>query len=341
MKSIPIIFQKQNKDISLKLSKSLFLLEKGINVNDKMKFKNEYKIKIIKIMDKYFKLKNKYSEFLSDDKNYLVNDLYNSLKKYNNEFIDLLFDDIGNNLNFILWKTLIIYISQNIITHFQILESYLSELSTIKNQNILLKTKNNIQKYEKGNNAVNVIKMNLKENQKSLTEKNNESSKKINDNIKTIKIFKLKSEINDLTTLLNKNKIYFQKYLDLKEELEKNKLYINKHNELFHKMKIKMNVKIDNLNEYKKDFEKKMLTLTKENDQSSQDIEIKEKIIMNEKIEIQKLKVLSEINNERLSMLNEELISWIKMYQDEKKEHNKTKKTLESLENLMRTIDEN
>ena len=102
-----------------------------------------------------------------------------------------------------------------------------------------------------------------------------------------------------------------------------------------------MNVKIDNLNEYKKDFEKKMLTLTKENDQSSQDIEIKEKIIMNEKIEIQKLKVLSEINNERLSMLNEELISWIKMYQDEKKEHNKTKKTLESLENLMRTIDEN
>ncbi len=349
MKSIPIIFQKQNKDISLKLSKSLFLLEKGINVNDKMKFKNEYKIKIIKIMDKYFKLKNKYSEFLSDDKNYLVNDLYNSLKKYNNEFIDFLFDDIGNNLNFILWKTLIIYISQNIITHFQILESYLSELSTIKNQNILLKTKNKIQKYEKGNNVVNVIKMNLKENQKSLTEKNNninkysndESSKKINDNIKTIKIFKLKSEINDLTTLLNKNKIYFQKYLDLKEELEKNKLYINELNELFHKMKIKMNVKIDNLNEYKKDFEKKMLKLTKENDQSSQDIEIKEKIIINEKIEIQKLKVLSEINNERLSMLNEELISWIKMYQDEKKEHNKTKKTLESLENLMRNIDEN
>ena len=222
-------------------------------------------------------------------------------------------------------------------------------MSTIKNQNILLKTKNKIQKYEKGNNVVNVIKMNLKENQKSLTEKNNninkysndESSKKINDNIKTIKIFKLKSEINDLTTLLNKNKIYFQKYLDLKEELEKNKLYINELNELFHKMKIKMNVKIDNLNEYKKDFEKKMLKLTKENDQSSQDIEIKEKIIINEKIEIQKLKVLSEINNERLSMLNEELISWIKMYQDEKKEHNKTKKTLESLENLMRNIDEN
>ncbi len=349
MKSIPLVFQKQTKDIVLKLSKSLFLFEKGINESDKMKFKNENKVKIIKIMDKYLKLKNNYTELLSDDKKYLVNDLYNSLKKYNNEFIDFLFDDIGNNLNFILWKTLIIYISQNIITHFQILESYLSELSTIKNQNILLKTKNKIQKYEKGNNVVNVIKMNLKENQKSLTEKNNninkysndETSKKINDNIKTIKIFKLKSEINDLTTLLNKNKIYFQKYLDLKEELEKKTLYINELNELFHKMKIKMNVKIDNLNEYKKDFEKKMLKLTKENDQSSQDIEIKEKIIINEKIEIQKLKVLSEINNERLSMLNEELISWIKMYQDEKKEHNKTKKTLESLENLMRNIDEN
>jgi hypothetical protein len=300
-------------------------------------------------MDKYFKLKNKYSEFLSDDKNYLVNDLYNSLKKYNNEFIDLLFDDIGNNLNFILWKTLIIYISQNIITHFQILESYLSELSTIKNQNILLKTKNKIQKYEKGNNVVNVIKMNLKENQKSLTEKNNninkhsndESSKKINDNIKTIKIFKLKSEINDLTTLLNKNKIYFQKYLDLKEELEKNKLYINELNELFHKMKIKMNVKIDYLNNYKIDFEKKISKLTEENNQSFQDIEIKDKIIINDKTEIQKLKFLIETYNERLYMINEEMSSWIIMYQEEKKEHNKTKKTLESLENLMRNIDEN
>ena len=39
-------------------------------------------------------------------------------------------------------------------------------------------------------------------------------------------------------------------------------------------------------------------------------------------------------------MLNEELISWIKMYQDEKKEHNKTKKTLESLENLIRVIED-
>ena len=347
MKSIPIIFQKQNKDISLKLSKSLFLLEKGINVNDKMKFKNEYKIKIIKIMDKYFKLKNKYSEFLSDDKNYLVNDLYNSLKKYNNEFIDLLFDDIGNNLNFILWKTLIIYISQNIITHFQILESYLSELSTIKNQNILLKTKNKIQKYEKGNNVVNVIKMNLKENQKALTDRNNvyknlndEESKKLNENLTTIEIFKLKSEINDLTTLLNKNKEYFQKYLDLKEELEQKKIYINELNDLFHKMKIKMNVKIDYLNNYKIDFEKKISKLTEENNQSFQDIEIKDKIIINDKTEIQKLKFLIETYSERLYMINEEMSLWIIMYQEEKKEHNKTKKTLESLENLIRVIED-
>ena len=41
MKSIPLVFQKQNNNISLQLSKSLFLLEKGVNESDKLKFKNE------------------------------------------------------------------------------------------------------------------------------------------------------------------------------------------------------------------------------------------------------------------------------------------------------------
>ena len=350
MKSIPLVFQKQTKDIVLKLSKSLFLFEKGINESDKMKFKNENKVKIIKIMDKYLKLKNNYTELLSDDKKYLVNDLYNSLKKYNNEFIDLLFDDLGDTLNFNLWKKLIIYISETIKSHYKILECYLSELSKIKNKNIVLNTQNKIQQYEIGKNIVQITKMNeiLKENEKSLTERNNknkylneEASKKLNDNLATIEIFKLNSEINDLTTLLNKNKIYFQKYLDLKEELEKKTLYINELNELFHKMKIKMNVKIDYLNSYKNDFEKKISKLTKENNQSFHDLEIKDKIIVNDKTEIQKLKVLIEIYNERLNMLNEEKSSWIIMYQEEKKEHNKTKKTLESLENLMRVVEDN
>jgi hypothetical protein len=349
MKSIPLVFQKQNNNISLQLSKSLFLLEKGVNESDKLKFKNENKVKIIKIMDKYFKLKNKYTECLSNDKNSLINDLYNSLKKYNNEFIELLFDDLGDNLNFILWKKIIIYISENIISHYKILDCYLSELSSIKKKNNILNIKNQIQKYEIENNTVKITKMNeiLKENQKALTDRNNvyknlndEESKKLNENLTTIEIFKLKSEINDLTTLLNKNKEYFQKYLDLKEELEQKKIYINELNDLFHKMKIKMNVKIDYLNNYKIDFEKKISKLTEENNQSFQDIEIKDKIIINDKTEIQKLKFLIETYSERLYMINEEMSSWIIMYQEEKKEHNKTKKTLESLENLIRVIED-
>ena len=267
-------------------------------------------------MDKYFKLKNKYTECLSNDKNSLINDLYNSLKKYNNEFIELLFDDLGDNLNFILWKKIIIYISENIISHYKILDCYLSELSSIKKKNNILNIKNQIQKYEIENNTVKITKMNeiLKENQKALTDRNNvyknlndEESKKLNENLTTIEIFKLKSEINDLTTLLNKNKEYFQKYLDLKEELEQKKIYINELNDLFHKMKIKMNVKIDYLNNYKIDFEKKISKLTEENNQSFQDIEIKDKIIINDKTEIQKLKFLIETYSERLYMINKEM----------------------------------
>ena len=45
-------------------------------------------------------------------------------------------------------------------------------------------------------------------------------------------------------------------------------------------------------------------------------IEIKDKIIINDKTEIQKLKFLIETYSERLYMINEEMSSWIIMYQE-------------------------
>ena len=350
--SIPKLFNKPKKFFSLEINRSISLFEKGISENDHLKFKSETMFKLINIMDNYIKTKNNYSEYLSEIRKDDIINFYNSLKNKNNEFIQFLFDDLGKNCDFLLWKKLILYILERINNHYHILYIYINELCDIKNQINNLDKKNKIQKYELKNNMKEIKKLNniLKENKKSITERNTSynyksfnydlSKKQIKENIQKIEIYNLNSEIKDLTNLLEKNKDFYNKCLNLENELEKKNAYIKELKNIISQNYIEMKAKMAVYNENKKDLEEKIHELTNENNKNFKEIASNQKEIFEEKTKNKQLKILKEISYERLNMLYEEMNSWIYMYIEEKKEHIKTKKTLETLENIMRIKEE-
>ena len=348
IKSIPLKNNnKVNIETTLGLKKPLFFLSKGINEYDQLSFKSKYMITIIQIMDKYLKTRNNYIEYISKDRKNEIDDYYNQLKSYNNEFINFLFDDLGKNLDFFLWKKLVIYVLERIKNHFKILENILIELSETINKYNMLNKKNIALNYSN----LKVEKMNniLNENYKSITEREKVYKlKKINsfntksniENIYKLENFKLNSEIEDLTLLLNKNKEYYNKYVELTNELENKNLSIKKLNQSLYQVTLDLNVKNAILNDIEKKYEEKISNLKKEYNFNIKNLDLLQKISVDDKTKIKKLQILQETVNERLIMLNEEMQSWIYLYLKEKKEHIQTKKTLETCENIIRLKEE-
>ena len=256
---------KFNIETTLRLKKPLFFLSKGINENDQLAFKSKYMIKIIQIMDKYLKTRNNYIEYISEDRKNEIEDYYNNLKNYNNEFINFIFDDLGKNLDFFLWKKLIIYILERIKNHFNILENIFIELLERINKNNMLNKKNIALNYSN----LKVKKMNniLNENYKSMTERdkifklkkfNSFNSKNNNENMYTLEFIKLNSEIKDLTLLLEKNKEYYIKYKELAKELENKNLYIKKLNQSLNQVTLDLNIKNEILIDSQNNYEEKI-----------------------------------------------------------------------------------
>ena len=348
IKSIPLKNNnKVNIETTLGLKKPLFFLSKGINEYDQLSFKSKYMITIIQIMDKYLKTRNNYIEYISKDRKNEIDDYYNQLKSYNNEFINFLFDDLGKNLDFFLWKKLVIYVLERIKNHFKILENILIELSESINKYNMLNKKNIALNYSN----LKVEKMNniLNENYKSITEREKVyklkkiksfNSKSNNENMYKLENFKLNSEIEDLTLLLNKNKDYYKKYVELTNELENKNLSIKKLNQSLYQVTLDLNVKNAILSDIEKKYEEKISNLKKENNFNIKNLDLLQKISVDDKTKIKKLQILQETVNERLIMLNEEMQSWIYLYLKEKKEHIQTKKTLETCENIIRLKEE-
>ena len=348
IKSIPLKNNnKVNIETTLGLKKPLFFLSKGINEYDQLSFKSKYMVTIIQIMDKYLKTRNNYIEYISKDRKNEIDDYYNQLKSYNNEFINFLFDDLGKNLDFFLWKKLIIYVLERIKNHFKILENILIELSESINKYNMLNKKNIALNYSN----LKVEKMNniLNENYKSITEREkvyklkkiNSFNTKINiENMYKLENLKLNSEIEDLTLLLNKNKEYYNKYVELTNELENKNLNIKKLNQSLYQVTLDLNVKNAILNDIEKKYEEKISNLKNEKNINIKNLDLLQKISVDDKTKIKKLQILQETLNERLVMLNEEMQSWIYLYLKEKNEHIQTKKTLETCENIIRLKEE-
>ena len=136
-----------------------------------------------------------------------------------------------------------------------------------------------------------------------------------------IAIFKLESEIKSLTTLLDKNKIYYNKYIDLSKEIGKNR----KENEL---LKVKFNKELQENNilflvekDLKDDLNFQIEKLKNEIVEIKQEKNEEKKINVEMQSLIKKLRMEINEKEENIMMLNEELETFIRKYNEEKTKH--------------------
>ena len=128
----------------------------------------------------------------------------------------------------------------------------------------------------------------LKENKKSITDKNTSYNyKSFNYNLSKNKLMKMlkkqKFIIKDLINLLEKNKDFYNKCLNLENELEKKNAYIKELKNIINQNYIEMKAKMAVYNENKKDLEEKILELTNENNKKFKEITSNQKEIFEEK----------------------------------------------------------
>ena len=136
-----------------------------------------------------------------------------------------------------------------------------------------------------------------------------------------ITIYKLEKEIKSLTTLLDQNKIYYKKYLDLSKEIGINR----KEKEL---MKVKFNKELQENNilflvekDSKNDLNFQIEKLKNEINEIKQEKNEEKKINVEMQSLIKKLRMEINEKEENIMMLNEELEIFIRKYNEEKSKH--------------------
>ena len=136
-----------------------------------------------------------------------------------------------------------------------------------------------------------------------------------------VTIYKLEEEIKSLTNLLDKNKIYYEKYIDLTKEMGKNR----KEKEL---LKIKFNKELQENNvqvlvekDLKDELYLKIEKLNNEINEINKEKNEEKKAIVELQSIIKKLRLEIIEKKENIMMMNEELEIYINKYFDEKTKH--------------------
>ena len=139
--------------------------------------------------------------------------------------------------------------------------------------------------------------------------------------------------IKDLTSLLDKNKEFYIKYKETNEMLDNKKKEIED-------MKITYNTELkeqfikNSVNSNEIDLlQSKIKELEKEIKKNEELVDNWRREAIDDKTLIKKLTLLNEQKKENIFMLNEEIDMWLFYYEQEKNEHQKTKFSLEALEN--------
>ena len=242
-------------------------------------------------------------------------------------------------------KTLFSNWSEIIINFTKFISHILKEISAYKIEHLNLKRKNisDETQLNKVTKELEELKKYLNKfdvNHKIYSQMHKEN--KINDLKKSfllkeneykITIFKLESEIKSLTTLLEKNKIYFNKYIDLSKEIGKNR----KENEL---LKVKFNKELQENNilflvekDLKEDLHFQIEKLKSEINEIKKEKNEEKKINVEMQSLIKKLRMEINEKEENIMMLNEELETFIRKYNEEKTKHLIVLKDFNLLEN--------
>ncbi len=280
--------------------------ENRLNIFDyRTKYLKQYNKEIIKNNQ----INNKTNIFNDNNKNEEYKYLQESKKKYINFFGKYFYDiDLikGEKIIDILSLKKILKYQNEILS----VSNKINELLT--NEIILLNNKvnkNYISNYlnSKIESKLNNLKM-KKKNQININEINKENIKIIdNKNELKLKIYYLENEIEDLTKLLDKNKVYYEEYYKLKKIIEKKNeeiknIIYNNNEELNHK-----NAQIEL-------YKEKILSLNNKKENINQDCIFQNKLIEENKNLLSTIFRLNEI----IHMKDEELSIYIEKYYSQK-----------------------
>ena len=306
----------------LKLSN--YIIKKENNI---MEFKNKNLIKLSKCMDDLIKTKD-FIDYLSyEDKNE-IETIYKKLRYSHNLFLDFLFDELFNEevLKSTIWKNLILQFTELYSLISIILNKYIKELKKEENENVKLNRKCIKQDNQLNLNLINLSKLKkiinetdsskVQNDKKKLEEKINERTRSKNkcliDNIK------LNAEIQDLTLLLDRNKDYFNKYkIKCEEVINKDKI-IHELKYLLQKIEHEKNAKINIHEEKYSNLNEELIQANLKNEELKRQIEEYKLDIIEYQSKNKKLLTTLEERKENIYMLNEEILTWMNLYDSEK-----------------------
>jgi len=162
----------------------------------------------------------------------------------------------------------------------------------------------------------------------------------IKENEYKLMIYKLQEDIKTLTSLLDQNKIYYDKYFDLSKEIGKSK----KENEL---LKVKFNKELQENNlkflvekDLKEEINLKLEKLNQEINEIHEEKNEEKRINVEMQSLIKKLRIEINEKEENIMMMREELEIYLRKYNEEKSKYASVLKDLKLLEEKIKKDNE-
>ena len=274
-----------------------------------------------------------YSTNITKYNNNLINSTYiTTVSSFNSSNIHKNMKDLISN-----WSEIISILTKFLSNILKDLSIYKTEHFNLKRKSIIDETQlNKVSKeLEDLKKYINKFDINNKIYSQMHKENKIKELKKgfnLKENEYKVTIYKLEEEIKSLTNLLDKNKIYYEKYIDLTKEVDKNK----KEKEL---LKIKYNKELQENNvqvlvekDLKDELYLKIEKLNEEINEINKEKNDEKKEVVELQSIIKKLRLEIIEKKENIMMLNEELEIYINKYFEEKTKHLNILKDLKLLE---------
>ena len=211
-------------------------------------------------------------------------------------------------------------------------EHFKLERKNISNETQLIKVRKELEELKKYINKFDINNKIYSQMHKENKIKELKKGFNLKENEYKVTIYKLEEEIKSLTNLLDKNKIYYDKYIDLKKEIGKNRKEKELLKNKFSKELQENNVKILVEKDLKDELYLKIEKLNNEINEINKEKNEEKKANVEFQSLIKKLRLEINEKKENIIMLNEELETYINKYLDEKSKHLNTLKELNLLE---------
>ncbi len=320
-----------------------------ININSDLEFKTNYILKYAQNADNFYKFR-KCNTMISEEKRRNYDELYTKLEKnIENQsrifFDNKNFEDNQNESNNFQIKNMIcfFYDYNNNINKFCNL--LMNELKNEKEQNSTLIKKNyelnlkltsKIKELDELNAYLNRYDVSSKLYVKKAKEQTIDQIKNKyyqKENSHLLSIYNLEEEIKDLTQLLDKNKEFYNKYIDTEKLVEEKKKQNDQmrfaYTKELHEKNIQFAIERDKQDELIMKVQELEDVILKYKDETERhkrtEIELQ--------AQIKKLQMIIEEKIESIVMMNEELEYFMREYNKEKVNHKHTFQALQTLEN--------